>query len=176
VITSVDFVVTSTANDDEVLRDVLAAFPVMLQMVQFENTGVVGRPTVGRPTADSAGVVVAFVNLSLHFLGDTAVVRFRDAFCRLKDVLAHVQVGATRKPGRDGKALFRAKLTNATRIFSSFLRGVSEILGFAVVRDLLAPTGPRYVATGGVRRRRTEPVGQGKDKHPAPTGQRMVFD
>ena len=38
-----------------------------------------------------------------------------------------------------------------------------------------APTGPRVVATGGVRQRRTEPVEQGPRDPPAPAGRRMVL-
>lgn len=39
-LSGMDLIMTSTANDDEVLRNVISAMLVMLQMMQLENSRV----------------------------------------------------------------------------------------------------------------------------------------
>lgn len=83
------FIVALAANDDEILRNILPAVLVVLQVVKFEDSRVLRGPTVDAPPADATGVVVACVYGPLHILLDASVVRFRDAVFRLKDALSY---------------------------------------------------------------------------------------
>ncbi len=74
-----NLVVTLTANDDEITFDVLSPIFMVLKVVQFENSRVIGGPALMLPSAYPTCVPVAFVYGPLNRFGNLAVVRLGDA-------------------------------------------------------------------------------------------------
>lgn len=85
-----NLVVTLAANGNEIPLHVRPVIFMMLKVMQFEDSRVVGGPTLMLPSANAACVAVTFIHSPLNRLGDLAVVRLGNAFLRLQHVLSHV--------------------------------------------------------------------------------------
>ena len=75
-----NFIVTLAANDNEIPFHVRSSIFMMLKVVQFEDSRVLGGPALMLPSANAACVAVAFVHGPLNRFRDLTVVRLGHAF------------------------------------------------------------------------------------------------
>ena len=75
-----NLVMTLAANDNEIPFHVRSSIFMMLKVVQFEDSRVLGGPALMLPSANAACVAIAFIHSPLNGLGNPAVVRLGHPF------------------------------------------------------------------------------------------------